>query len=189
MSQLDQLFTDIEQARNRSEMQKHWQPDHIGCIDIRIAADGCWYHEGRVFRRDSLVKLFASVMRREGDDYFLLTPAEKLRIEVEDVPFLATLVEQITEGGETALVFTTNLGDRFLADAAHAIRVEIDAQTQIPRPYVHYRDGLDALITRSAFFDLINFADECERDGKHYLTVSSLGQTFELGCTELQEQT
>ncbi len=187
MSQLDQLFTDIEQIRNLSEKQKNWQPDYVGDIDIRIAADGCWYHEGRAFKRDSLVKLFASVMRREGDDYFLLTPAEKLKIEVEDAPFLATLVEQITEGEQTALVFTTNLGDRILADDAHAIRVEVDAQTQLPRPYVHYRDGLDALITRSAFYDLVNMADECERDGKHYLTVSSLGQIFELGCTELQE--
>ena len=184
MSQLDRLFDDIEQAQNRSEMQKQWQPSHVGSINIRITADGCWYHEGRPFKRESLVKLFASVMRREGEDYFLLTPAEKLKIEVEDAPFLATLVEQITENQQTALVFTTNLDDRIVVDAAHPIRVEVDAQTQTPRPYVHYRDGLDALITRSAFFDLINLADECERDGKHYLTVSSMGQIFDLGCAE-----
>ena len=187
MSQLDQLQADIEQLRTRSEVQKHWQPEHTGSIDIRIAADGNWYHEGRPFLRQSLVKLFASVMCREGDDYFLLTPAEKLKIVVEDAPLLATLVDQITENQQSALVFTTNIGDRIVVDSAHPIRVEVDAKTQIPRPYVHYRDGLDALITRSAFYDLINLASEYERNGKHYLTVSSLGQTFDLGCIEEEQ--
>ena len=180
MSELDHLLDQIEQSRRQSEIREQWQPKHIGSIDIRIAADGSWFHEGRPFQRMSLVKLFASVLRKEGDAYFLLTPAEKLEIQVEDAPFVATLVET----QESAIVFTTNLGDRLVVDAEHPVRVEIDPQTQTPRPYVHYRDGLDALISRSAFFDLINLACESERDGKHYLTISSMGQTFDLGCVE-----
>jgi len=180
MSELNQILSDINQAETQSEKRQQWQPKHIGSIDIRIAADGSWFHEGRPFQRMSLVKLFASVLRKEGDAYFLLTPAEKLEIQVEDAPFVATLVET----QDSAIIFTTNLGDRLVVDAEHPVRVEIDPQTQIPRPYVHYRDGLDALVSRSAFFDLINLAEERERDGKHYLTVSSMGQTFDLGCVE-----
>jgi len=180
MSELDQILTDIDQAESQSEKRLQWQPKQVGSIDIRIAADGQWFHEGRPFQRQSLVKLFASVLRKEEEDFFLVTPVEKLIIQVEDAPFVATMVEQ----QESALVFTTNMEDKFVADTEHAIRVEIDPQTQTPRPYVHYRDGLDALISRSAFFDLINLAEEHERNGKHYLTVSSMGQTFELGCAE-----
>jgi hypothetical protein len=180
MSELDHLLANIEQAEQQTEQRKQWQPKHIGEIDIRIAADGQWFHEGRPFQRMSLVKLFASVLRKEDNDYFLTTPAEKLKIQVDDAPFVATMVET----QENALVFTTNLEDKFIADAEHPIRVEIDIETQTPRPYVHYRDGLDALISRSAFFDLINLAEEHERDGKTYLTVSSMGQTFDLGCAE-----
>ena len=180
MSKLDHLLASIEQAELQTEQSRQWQPKHIGSIDIFIAADGRWFHEGRPFQRQSLVKLFASVLRKEGDAYFLLTPAEKLEIQVEDAPFVATLVET----QDSAIIFTTNLGDRLIVDAEHPVRVEIDPQTQTPRPYVHYRDGLDALISRSAFFDLINLADESKRDGKNYLTISSMGQTFDLGCAE-----
>ena len=180
MSELDHLLANIEQAELQSEQRKQWLPKHIGSIDIRIAADGSWFHEGRPFQRMSLVRLFASVLRKEGDGYFLLTPAEKLEIQVEDAPFVATLVET----QESAIIFTTNLGDHLVVDAEHPVRVEIDPKTQTPRPYVHYRDGLDALISRSAFFDLINLAEEHERDGRTYLTVSSMGQTFDLGCAE-----
>lgn len=183
MCELDQLLANIDQAKDKSEARKHWHPSHVGVIDIRIATDGSWFHEGRPFQRLSLVKLFASVLQREGDEYFLLTPAEKLKIQVDDAPFIATMVES----KESAIVFTTNLGDRILLDEHHPIRVDIDRQTQIPRPYVHYRDGLDALISRSAFFDLINLAEEQQRDGKFYLTISSLGQEFELGCIDSLE--
>ncbi len=180
MSELNQILIDIDQAESQSDKRLQWQPKQVGSIDIRIAADGQWFHEGRPFQRPSLVKLFASVLRKEEENFFLVTPVEKLKIQVEDAPFVATLVE----AKESAIIFTTNLGDRLVVDADHPVRVEIDPQTQTPRPYVHYRDGLDALISRSAFFDLINLAEEQERDGKTYLTVSSMGQTFDLGCAE-----
>ena len=187
MSELDQILANIEKANTSREVRRKWNPAHVGSIDIRIAADGSWFHQGRPFKRLSLVKLFASVLHREDNDYFLLTPAEKLKIQVDDAPFVAGLVDIIKDNQQSAIVFTTNLDDRIMVDDAHRIRVEVDPETQTPRPYVHCRDGLDALISRSAFFDLINLTEEQERDGKLYLTASSLGQTFDLGCVDFME--
>ncbi len=184
MSALDQILANIEKANASSEIRKSWSPNHTGTIDIRIATDGSWFHEGRPFQRLSLVKLFASVLCRQQQDYFLLTPAEKLKIQVDDAPFVANLVEVIEQNQQSAIVFTTNLDDRIIVDDDHPIRIEIDQQSQALRPYVHYRDGLDALIGRSAFFELANLATETLREGKVFLTVSSLGEEFSLGCID-----
>jgi hypothetical protein len=184
MPELEQILADIKASETSIAARRDWNPSHQGEIDIRIAADGSWYHQGRRFQRDSLVKLFAGILRREQDDYFLVTPAEKLRIEVEDAPFVATLVEQIEDKGQQALVFTTNIGERVVVDSDHPIRVEIDTKSGEPRPYVHLHDGLEALISRHAFFDLANLAEERERDGSRYLCVTSLDQSFELGSTD-----
>ena len=187
MSELERIVTQVEQANAQHDMYRSWQPRHTGTINIRIAADGCWFHEGRPFQRLSLVKLFAGILQRQGKDYFLSTPTEKLQIQVDDAPFVATLVETVIEDDQPAIVFTTNLGNRIIVDADHPIWVETDPQTQIPRPYVHYRDGLHALISRNAFFELTNLATERKRDGKMYLIVNSLGHEFELGCAEPME--
>lgn len=181
MSELTQILHDIEQAEFSNLERKDWQPRHNGEIDIRIASDGAWYHEGRAFQRASLTKLFASVLRKEGDQYFLLTPAEKLSIHVEDAPFVASMLEVFDENGQQALVFTTNLGDKIVADKQHPIRVDVDGRNGEPRPYIHFHDGLEALISRTAFFDLANLAVTIERDGRSYLTISSMGTEFELG--------
>lgn len=184
MSDLESILADIRSSENAAAAKLGWNPPQQGHIDIRIAADGAWYHEGRRFRRDNLVRLFASVLRREEDDYFLVTPAEKLRIEVEDAPFVATLVETIDHEGRQAIVFTTSIGERILLDREHALRVEIDAQTREPRPYVQMHAGLEALISRSAFYDLLNLAEERECEGCKTLVVSSLGHEFELGSSD-----
>ncbi len=184
MPDLEQILADIRNSETDHAARRDWNPGYHGEIDIRIAADGSWYHEGRRFQKDSLVKLFAGILRREQDDYFLITPAEKLRIEVEDAPFVATLVEQVEDQGRQAIVFTTNIGERIVADSDHPIRVEVDAESGQPRPYVHLHDGLEALISRSAFFDLVILAEERQADGSNYLCVTSLGQTFELGPTD-----
>lgn len=181
MSELDQLLSDIEAAEFNSLSRKNWQPKHQGSIDIRIAVDGTWYHEGRAFQREALTKLFATVLRKEDDDYFLLTPGEKLSIQVDDAPFVATMVEQVDDGENQALVFTTNLGQRIVADEQHSIRVEIDSGSNQPRPYIHVRDGLEALIGRNAFFELVNMADTQQRDGKLFFTITSMGTEFILG--------
>jgi uncharacterized protein len=184
MPDLKRILSAIESGESIQASRRGWDPRRQGEIDIRIAADGNWFHEGRRFHRDAMVKLFAGILRREASEYYLVTPVEKLRIEVEDAPFVASLVERVEDGAESAIVFTTNIGERIVVDADHDIRIVIDEDTGEPRPYVHFRDGLEALISRSAFFDLLNLAHETVRDGGRYLAVSSMGQEFELGSTD-----
>jgi hypothetical protein len=130
-----------------------WHPDHCGTIDIRIAANGQWFHEGAAIGREPLVRLFASVLRKDPDGYVLVTPVEKLAIVVEDAPFVAVAVE-IAPG---RLTFTTNVGDVVEAGPDHAIRVAAGPDGG-PRPYLHVRRGLEALIARPVFYELAALA-------------------------------
>ena len=131
-----------------------WNPAHCGDIDIRIARDGTWFHEGTPIGRRELVRLFSTILRKDGDDYVLVTPAEKMRIRVEDVPFLAVLVRE--EGDN--LVFTTNVGDETVAGPDNPIRVVTNDTTGEPTPYVHVRRGLEARISRAVFYQLADIA-------------------------------
>ena len=185
MSDLEKLIEHIGEAEAASTAKRAWHPSECGDIDIRIASDGTWHHEGRPFQRESLVKLFASVLRREADGhYYLLTPAEKMRIIVDDAPFVAVRVDQINEQEKQALLFTTNLGDQVIADVDHPIWVEQNPQTGEPRPYLQCRDNLHALIARAPFMELVTLADSYQRNNKTYLAVESLGQSFDLGAVD-----
>ena len=133
-----------------------WNPPFTGDMDIRIARDGKWYHEGGEITRAGLVRLFASILRREGDRYYLVTPVEKVGITVEDAPFVAVDVEAEGEGQEQNLIFETNIGDRVVAGPDNPIRVERDDRTGEPSPYVMIRAGLEALIDRKSFYRLID---------------------------------
>lgn len=157
---IDQLFSVLEaQADSRRLPPVHrWLGAPEGKIDIRIARDGTWYHEDVAFTRPALVRLFSTVLVREGDAYFLVSPQEKLRIVVEDVPLLALDFEVRGSAQQTELLFSTNGGDLVVADAEHMISVRSQ------RPYLHVRDGLEALIVRSAFYRLMNLA--LEHDGR-----------------------
>ena len=122
-------------ARDRSlPPVADWQPQRTGEIDIRIASNGDWYHEGTLVKRFAIARLFATILRVDDGAHYLVTPVEKLRIEVEDAPFIATDFETDGEDEQRRIVFATNVGDAVLADAAHPITVEgpVDA----PRPYV-----------------------------------------------------
>ncbi len=153
-------------------------------IDIRIARDGTWHHEGRPIRRMALVKLFAGILRYEDDgEYYLRTPLEKRRIRVDDAPFVA--VESTIEGeGEACMVhFRTNVEDHVTADADHPVRIAIDPETRLPLPYVHVRDGLEALIARPVYYDLVNSGRIAWQDGREVLGIDSCGCFFVLGET------
>ena len=152
-----------------------WRPATVGDIDIRIAADGRWFHEGREIKRPRLVALFASVLRLDADGHCLVTPAQKLRIVVEDAPFMAIDMDADGVGAARRLLFTTNVGDLVLAGAKHPIRV-FDAGAA-PRPYVEVRDGLQARIARSVFYRLVDCCDVVD----DALTVWSAGERFTLG--------
>lgn len=158
-----------------------WQPDHQADIDIRIARDGRWYHEGSVIRREAMVRVFSTILRREGDDYFLVTPAEKLRIVVEDAPFVAVALEQVVDRGVAKLVFTTNVGATVVADARHPLRVETDPATGEPSPYLRVRDNLEALLGRNVFYQLVELAEQVQHQGEPWLAVRSDGEQFLVG--------
>lgn len=150
-----------------------WHPEHCGDIDILIRADGTWMHENSPIGRKELVRLFSTVLRLDPDGYHLVTPVEKMKIQVEDLPFRALTMERRGED----LVFTTDVGDEVTADAEHPITVEIDPATGEPAPRIHVRRGLEARIVRTVFYDLVEMAEVV--DGR--LTVRSGGQTFPLG--------
>jgi hypothetical protein len=156
-----------------------WNPPNCGEIDIRIRRDGTWWHEGSPIGRPALVRLFSTVLRKDPDGYVLVTPVEKLKIAVDDAPFVAVRVDREGEGAETVLVFETNVGDRVAASPDHPIRVETDA-TGAPAPYVHVRAGLEALIARPVFYELVEMAEP--RGGR--LGIRSNGAWFELGALE-----
>ena len=175
MSAFEEL---LKVARDRSlPPVERWQPARVGDIDIRIAANGDWFHEGAVVKRFAIARLFATILRVENGEHFLVTPAEKLRIRVDDAPFIATDFETEGEGATRRIVFAINVGDAVLADAEHSIVVE-DRDGE-PRPYVHVRDGLRALIARPAFYRLVDLAEEA--DGE--VEVWSAGERFVLGAT------
>lgn len=151
-----------------------WHPQNCGEIDIVIKANGEWLHEGAPITRPALVRLFSTVLRRDPDGFHLVTPVEKLKITVEDAPFVAVAVEARADD----LVFTTNVGDEVTAGEDHPIRVEIDPVSGEPRPYVHVRAGLEALIVRSVFYELVDHAGD---PGEGPLAVRSGGVWFRLG--------
>lgn len=152
-----------------------------GDLDIRIAADGTWYHDGVAIRRPALIKLFASVLKRDdGGDYWLVTPVERARIKVDDAPFLA--VELRVEGTRTRpeLVFRTNLDDWVTAGPSHPLEFRRRPNRADMAPYVAVRDGLDALVTRAVFYELAERAIEAMRGGTTRLGVESDGCFFPL---------
>ena len=132
-----------------------WNPEFCGDLDMRIARDGTWFYLGTPIGRHGLVKLFSSIIKREGDDYFLVTPVEKVGITVEDAPFVAVDFEP-AEGG---LEFVTNVEDRVVAGPEHPIRVERDPDTGEPSPYVLIRRNLEALIDRKSFYRLVDIGE------------------------------
>ena len=177
MSQVNALFDELSalQAQKKLPPVNAWHPERTGRIDIRIASDGTWFHEGGPINRLPLVKLFSTILRKDPDGYCLVTPAEKLTITVDDAPFLVVDVEVKGSGESQQLLFVTNVEEYVLAGRDHPIRMAGTAER--PRPYLHVRDGLEALINRSVFYRLV---DLCEsRDDGYWLWSS--GERFRLG--------
>jgi hypothetical protein len=131
-------------------------PETCGEIDIRIARDGTWFYHGSPITRKPLVKLFASVLRRNSDgSYWLVTPAERVRIRVDDAPFVAVALDVEGEGRSARLTFTTNLDDTVTAGINNPIRVAFHPATEEPSPYLRVRGDLEALISRPVYYELV----------------------------------
>lgn len=151
----------VEIARLAGEAKlppvESWNPTHCGDSEMRIARDGTWYHQGSPIGRPAMVKLFSTILRREADGgYVLVTPGEKLDIQVEDAPFIAVEVKSEGEGEQRRLAFRLNTGDLIVAGADHPLRFETRGDG--PHPYLRVRGGLDALVGRPVFYELANAA-------------------------------
>ncbi|HMS94727.1 MAG TPA: DUF1285 domain-containing protein [Tabrizicola sp.] len=155
-----------------------WNPPFCGDIDMRIARDGTWFYLGTPIGRAPLVKLFSSILKREGDSYFLVTPVEKVGIRVDDAPFLAQDFEVAGEGPAQTLTFTTKTEDEAILGPANPLRVTRDPVTGEPSPYVLIRADLWALIDRKTFFRLVDLCCHHDHDGHKWFGLWSSGQFF-----------
>lgn len=150
-----------------------WNPPDCGDIGLRIARDGTWFYRGSPIERPALVRLFSTILRRDPEGHVLVTPAEKVSVEVEDAPFLAVSMRR--EGD--ALVFRTNVGDEARAGKHHPLRFETGPNDGV-KPYVLVRGGLWALVTRALVYDLVELAETRIEGGRRLTGVSSEGQFF-----------
>lgn len=156
----DDLARAVKRAAGKGPAPVHlWNPPFCGDLDIRIGRNGMWWYLGTPIGRVELVRLFASVLKLEDGKYFLVTPAEKIGITVEDAPFVAVDFTLRDPGPGQVLVFETNVGDFTEAGEANPIRVARDPATGEPSPYVHVRRGLEALIDRKSFYRLVEIGE------------------------------
>jgi len=155
-----------------------WNPPHCGDLDIRISRDGTWFYMGTPIGRPELVRLFSTILRKDGDSYVLVTPVEKVGITVEDAPFVAVDFELEGSGQAQTLTFTTNVADTVKAGLDAPIRIERDPKTGEPSPYVRIRANLDALIDRKSFYRLVDIGTSEIYQGKDWFGVWSGGQFF-----------
>ena len=155
-----------------------WDPPFCGDLDIRIAADGTWFYLGSPIGRQPLVRLFSSVIKREGDKYFLVTPVEKIGIVVEDAPFMAVEMRSETMPSGLRLHFRTNVDDWVICDAEHVLRFEPELTSGGLKPYLHVRRNLWAKVTRALFYDLVEMGNERDVGGERMFGIDSDGLFF-----------
>lgn len=177
---LEKIIAEIQSGKNSNLPPVHlWQPDVVGEMDLLIDKQQQWFHEGTAFQRQSLVKLLASVMRIDDGEYFLVTPTEKMKIRVEDVPFsIVSIITDTAESGQFE-------GYTLLNNTEHSIKLDGTCQWQLRScegvllPYVEVRSGLWAKMGRAAFYQLVELA-QLSDDGKEML-LHSHGNSFSLG--------
>ena len=175
----------LEDIKNDSLQQDlppvdDWHPEHCGDSEICIRRDGTWTHQGDLFKREKLVKMFSRIIRLDNDGkYYLVTPVEKMLLAVEDVPFLVVGFDIVVNEGVQKVVFETSLGDQVVVDAEHPVTV-LTANDE-PAPYVVVRKNLKARIARSVFYQLIDVAVSEQQGAENVLFLESSGERFELG--------
>ena len=181
---LKQIKQESSQAKKLPPVHL-WNPPFCGDIDMRIARDGKWYYMGTPIGRSAMVKLFSTIMRRDEDNFYLVTPVEKVGIQVEDAPFVVVLMEVIEQGKDQIVKLITNVEDEIYVGSDHPLRVEYKNKNHEPAPYVLVRDRLEALISRNVFYQMVDIAEEKEIEGKKCLGIWSQGQFYSLGCLDV----
>ncbi|PRY23768.1 hypothetical protein CLV78_104260 [Aliiruegeria haliotis] len=155
-----------------------WDPPFCGDLDIEIRRDGTWFYNGTPIGRAPLVRLFSTILRKDGDDFFLVTPVEKVGIRVQDAPFVATDANAAGDGNTQVITFTTNVGDTVTAGPDNPIRVVRDPETGEPSPYVLVRVNLEALIDRKTFYRLVDLGVHHNHLGEVWFGLWSGGVFF-----------
>jgi hypothetical protein len=182
---LDQITSAAKRAGSKGPPPVHlWDPPFCGDLDMRIATDGTWFYLGTPIGRPALVKLFASVLKREDGHYYLVTPVEKVGITVEDAPFLAVEMKVEPSPGGQRLHFRTNVDDWVACGPGHALRFEPEAGTGGLKPYLHVRRDLWARVTRPLFYDLVELGEERDVDDLRMFGVASQGEFFAMAPAE-----
>jgi hypothetical protein len=178
---LSELQRQLADQQGKIPPVEKWDPDFCGDIDLIIKHDGSWFYMGTPIGRKPLVKLFAGVLRKDDDKYVLVTPVEKVGIQVEDVPFVITQWEH----HDDALVFITQTDDRFLVNLEHPVEIRQDAKTQAWLPYVLVRRNLWARLHQNVYYQLIELAqhgDKNSSNDKQQLWLQSGDYRFSLGA-------
>jgi hypothetical protein len=157
-----------------------WNPANCGDIGLEIRRDGSWWQDGVRFSREKLVRLFSTILRRDPDGHFLVTPHEKVVVKVEDAPFVGVRVDRHESGGHQVILVTTNVGDVVAVDEAHPLRVVTDRQTGEPSTYVRVRGGLEARLGRPAWYELVSLAQPDPGEAGT-MSVASSGASFPIG--------
>ena len=161
-----------------------WNPPFCGDIDMTISKSGKWYYMGSEIKRPAMVKLFSGILRLESDNsYYLVTPVEKVRIQVEDAPFVAVAITKEQSEGMNTVTFRTNLNDEIVLSKENPLSIEIKKNDE-PSPYITVRNNLRALISRSVFYELVDLAETIPIDGVPYLAIKSQGEIFKIHRVE-----
>lgn len=161
-----------------------WNPPFCGDIDMTISKSGKWYYMGSEIKRPAMVKLFSGILRLESDNsYYLVTPVEKVRIQVEDAPFVAVAITKEQSEGMNTVTFRTNLNDEIVLSKENPLSIEIKKNDE-PSPYITVRNNLRALISRSVFYELVDLAETIPIDGEPYLAIKSQGEIFKIHKVE-----
>lgn len=161
---------------------EQWNPEFCGEIDMRIARDGTWYHEGSPIGRASMVKMFSRILWQENNVYYLKTPVEKVEIQVDDLPFLFIHVEAVESAGKQQLVFTGTAEDRVVAGPEHPLVVTQNRASGEPEPALSVRFGMWGRINRNVFYQLVEMGsvEPCAEGGEE-LVIYSCGERYSLG--------
>lgn len=179
ISGLQALLSRATQGAKGLPPVEKWNPPDCGAIDMVICADGTWFYLGTPIGRQPLVRLFSTVLRKDGDGKtYLVTPVEKIEITVEDAPFVAVEMHVANRGPDQVLTFRTNVGDVVEAGPEHPLRFEQEEGSDGLKPYLHVRGQLEALVSRAVMYDLVELGETVEIDGREMFAIRSGGEAF-----------
>jgi len=178
---LETIYEFSKKEKNSLPPVDKWNPEFCGDIDMKIMRNGKWFYMGTEIKRPAMVKLFSGILRLDPDNcYYLVTPVEKVRISVEDAPFIATSLISEKKDNINHLYFITNVNEKILLTKNNPLEIKINNMTEEPSPYIFVRKNLKALISRSVFYELIELATKKNIDGKDCLVLASAGEIFKL---------